>query len=351
MHTSRRKFLRSAAGATYVGVIAGTVGLGRSALAQGDSTEMVFRLSTRNTRTCSACRNHARYKVFETGFLADTNRAHPGCNCPVTDQRIDRSLLERLQATPTGLAGVWDRRKLDGATSQSARQLVPDWNLIGVPGGGRISELLLPIGGQFDAVFAWNAGAQTYVVYYPQVPPQVTRRQVPPQVNTLQELQSDQAIWIRITNPAGASLPLPQEDSDVRPPAVTLLRGWNLVPWRGPDRVTAAEATTNLGAALEMLWRWDAALQRFELYIPAIPERVQLRTSEGVWIRVDRAVEWDQAIEPMVSPDDSPLRGRGFEEGENASLGRGSAQGDGSVQQDVDVRRGVSGGRADAPER
>ena len=146
-------------------------------------------------------------------------------------------------------------------------------------GGGM--PLCSGLNGQFDAVFAWNAGAQTYVVYYPQVPPQVTRRQVPPQVNTLQELQSDQAIYVH----------------------------------------------------------------------PAIPERVQLRTSEGVWIRVDRAVEWDQAIEPMVSPDDSPLRGRGFEEGEKASLGRGSAQGDGSVQQDVDVRRGVSGGRADAPER
>jgi len=42
-----------------------------------------FKLSTRGRHSCTACRNHAKYKLFETTTAADGNRAHSGCDCVI----------------------------------------------------------------------------------------------------------------------------------------------------------------------------------------------------------------------------------------------------------------------------
>ncbi len=56
----------------------------------------VFRLSARRNRVCRACRRHARYKVFLTAADANTNRAHLGCNCKITEQRIAPDRFQQL---------------------------------------------------------------------------------------------------------------------------------------------------------------------------------------------------------------------------------------------------------------
>ena len=56
----------------------------------------VFRFSTRNTVSCRACRQHHRYMVFRTRKIARQNRAHPGCDCPITPQWIERKTFRLL---------------------------------------------------------------------------------------------------------------------------------------------------------------------------------------------------------------------------------------------------------------
>ena len=73
----------------------------------------VFRLRTRNTRSCAACGVHHRYKVFISYAHADRNRAHPGCNCPIVRQKISLEawrlfFLERGSIR----TGVFDLRSL-----------------------------------------------------------------------------------------------------------------------------------------------------------------------------------------------------------------------------------------------
>jgi hypothetical protein len=56
----------------------------------------VFRFSTRNNVSCRACRQHHRYMVFRTRKIARQNRAHPGCDCPITPQWIERKTFRLL---------------------------------------------------------------------------------------------------------------------------------------------------------------------------------------------------------------------------------------------------------------
>ncbi len=56
----------------------------------------IFRLSTRNTQCCSACRIHHRYMLFISQARADRTRAHPGCNCPITKQKIGKDKFNSL---------------------------------------------------------------------------------------------------------------------------------------------------------------------------------------------------------------------------------------------------------------
>lgn len=65
---------------------------------------MVFRLSTRKTEACRACRVHHRFIVFRSFFLADANRAHPGCDCQIVRQHVSLSRFKKL--FPKGSNGI-----------------------------------------------------------------------------------------------------------------------------------------------------------------------------------------------------------------------------------------------------
>ncbi len=73
------------------------------------ATVLVFRFTTRNRRTCTACQNHHRYVVGSSHALLQDHRAHPGCNCPIVLQEITRAEFRRF--FPGG-EGVVDLRKL-----------------------------------------------------------------------------------------------------------------------------------------------------------------------------------------------------------------------------------------------
>ncbi len=65
---------------------------------------LVYRLKTRGTKACRACKSHHRHLVFLSRHLADINRAHPGCNCPIVQQPIKETTF--LTLFPEGTDGV-----------------------------------------------------------------------------------------------------------------------------------------------------------------------------------------------------------------------------------------------------
>jgi hypothetical protein len=69
---------------------------------------VVYRLSTRGTSRCKACARHHQRLAFLTHALANANRAHPGCNCPITTQRLLPKTFKRLFAKSS--SGVADLR-------------------------------------------------------------------------------------------------------------------------------------------------------------------------------------------------------------------------------------------------
>jgi hypothetical protein len=59
-------------------------------------TVKVFRLRSRKTVSCRACRIHHRYMIFRSRKVARLNRAHPGCDCPLEPQWIARKTFRHL---------------------------------------------------------------------------------------------------------------------------------------------------------------------------------------------------------------------------------------------------------------
>jgi len=65
---------------------------------------IVYRLRTRKTRACRACRLHHQHTLFRSQAIANANRAHTGCNCPIIPQAISKRVFKRL--FPRGSEGV-----------------------------------------------------------------------------------------------------------------------------------------------------------------------------------------------------------------------------------------------------
>lgn len=99
---TRRGFLRdltlgSLVAASAVTVVAPTAEAEQIPVVKAHpGTVKVYRFRTRNTVSCRACRLHHRYMVFRTRKIARKNRAHPGCDCPIEPQWIERKTYRLL---------------------------------------------------------------------------------------------------------------------------------------------------------------------------------------------------------------------------------------------------------------
>lgn len=108
----RRDFLRLL---LFSGAATGAVALPIAAEAKKKIKKpgkLVFRLQTRRHHSCNACKQHHKFTVFRTQALADANRAHAGCNCPVVSYKMPIRRWRKLLG-PKGLApgGVVDLRR------------------------------------------------------------------------------------------------------------------------------------------------------------------------------------------------------------------------------------------------
>jgi len=100
------KVLGIAGGAAVATVAGASPALAKQKRSRGI---VVYRLSARGS-SCRACSQHHRYLVFATHALAAANRAHPGCNCPITTQELAKKVARRL--LPAGV-GLVDLRKAE----------------------------------------------------------------------------------------------------------------------------------------------------------------------------------------------------------------------------------------------
>ena len=110
--TTRRHLLQflGLAGAAGATIAAPTVAFAKPKHKQKGM--VVYRLSTRGTSRCKACaRHHGRF-AFLTHAIANAHRAHPGCNCPITTQRLQPKSFKRLFGkNTTGVAQLAEERR------------------------------------------------------------------------------------------------------------------------------------------------------------------------------------------------------------------------------------------------
>ena len=99
---TRRNFLRDLTLGSVAAAAAVTVVVPKAEAADPVPTTdhtgdvKIFRFSTRNNVSCRACRNHHRYMAFRTRKAARMNRAHPGCDCRIEPQWVERKTFRQL---------------------------------------------------------------------------------------------------------------------------------------------------------------------------------------------------------------------------------------------------------------
>ena len=71
----------------------------------------VYRLSTRGTSACNACKGLGAHEYFRKARFANQGRAHLGCNCRILAQLITkRQWKQFFMAEDGSLRRVWDDR-------------------------------------------------------------------------------------------------------------------------------------------------------------------------------------------------------------------------------------------------
>jgi hypothetical protein len=110
--TSRRRLLQLLG---LAGAAAATIVTPAAADAKSKHRQkgvVVYRLSTRGTSRCKACARHHQRFAFLTHAIADARRAHPGCNCPITTQRLlPRTFKQLFAKNDSGVADLATARR------------------------------------------------------------------------------------------------------------------------------------------------------------------------------------------------------------------------------------------------
>ena len=177
--------------------------------------------------------------------------------------------------------------QISAAVVARAVTLVPGWNL--APWFGPETparDAFAGIGEALSSAFTWNAAAQRFRGFNPQLPDPV---------NSLDRVTTGVAIWILISG--DQEIRWEQPDGDL-PTQVSLVAGFNLVVWGGGDGVLIADG---LGAALAgtgSVSAWDPSAQGFVTFRPQLPTQLNALESffHGLpfWIEVASPVIWSQ---------------------------------------------------------
>ena len=162
--------------------------------------------------------------------------------------------------------------------------LVAGWNL--VTWTGDETPVAVAIAGlpAITSVFGWDAGRQKFLAF---------RRGAPNALNTLTSLRTGDGLWLFAGQPAIWRMP-----DFGRARVVTLVAGFNLSGWTGPDRASVAGIAGALGPAVIAIYVYDPLLAAFEVFRAAGPAFLNTATSishgDGLWLQLSAAVVWAQ---------------------------------------------------------
>ena len=182
--------------------------------------------------------------------------------------------------------------QLDYRVSLGARRTVllrPGFNLVVWTGPvAPLESVLAEIAGDVDRAFAWDAARQRFLIH---------TLGALPALNTLITLRSGEPLWlhVRAGHPVVWEVPLTVERQ-----SVSLVPGWNLVPWTGTNSVPAAEAFAPLGDRLTRAFGWALEARAFRTHLPNAPGPVNTLTAlpahSPIWLEISpgEPLVWDQ---------------------------------------------------------
>lgn len=77
----------------------------------GKDQSVIYHTSTRKRRSCGACKSHAFNRIYSSRPAADGDRAHPGCNCRIVEEKVSwQDYVRAFWPGSRGGAAVYDRR-------------------------------------------------------------------------------------------------------------------------------------------------------------------------------------------------------------------------------------------------
>ncbi len=167
-------------------------------------------------------------------------------------------------------------------------ELVVGWNLVSFnlhPGDTAIGEVLSSIEGNYDLVYAWNAGTGTWMKYAPGVG----------FGDTLTALDESMGFWIRMT----AADMLEVVGSNPGTSEIELAAGWNLVGYPSSANGALPEILSDhgVGSDFSLVYGYDAAdtSDHWKKYDPEAfigNDLIQLAPGWGYWIKVGGPHTW-----------------------------------------------------------
>ncbi|MEE9278188.1 MAG: hypothetical protein V3V06_07225, partial [Dehalococcoidia bacterium] len=144
------------------------------------------------------------------------------------------------------------------------RTLGSNWNAVTFtgPSGTPPAELAAQLGPFVDSIWRWDAATQTWESYFVGAPSVVSK---------LQTLNEGEALFVRMA--VGASVDFTTTDLIVDPSGartVTLLPGWNLLSFNGPDGTRVASLLSEVTDAATV-YLFDSVTQSWLGFFPGQP--------------------------------------------------------------------------------
>ena len=229
-------------------------------------------------------------------------RAIDGTETEVTPMAASLGVL-RVAVPPeltSGLVDVMVRSALgegllaralivEPGTTRTVR-LRAGWNLVGWTGSTLVADATATISVPFTQLLTWDPSAQRFLAFHPNQPA----------ATTLHELRTGDAVWLQ--TPVGGVWEQPMF-SGFR--TVSLVAGFNLVMWTGPDGTPTDRAVALVGGAIAAVYQWDATAQQFRSYAadrpPVLNDLNRLNFGDGLWVHAREPVLWTQP--PLLTMD------------------------------------------------
>jgi len=169
--------------------------------------------------------------------------------------------------------------------------LVKGWNLVsfpGVPDSNLVADLIKPIQGQVDLLYAYDALEQRWV----------THSVAAPFASELERVAPGQGLWVH----ALADVTWPVRCVGQSAATIPLAAGWNLVGYPFAAAQGMAAMVAPLGERLQSIYAYDAtdAADPWRTYTPGWPVSTltSLQPGKGYWVQVDQACSWTLQAAP-----------------------------------------------------